>query len=417
MATNLEQILNDKREANKYSNEYRKYARIKREKSNKQKRRKIIVISILVFMFLGFIYIPQFFIADELKDEPISVKLDSDSLRMVTQYAKDNPSLDFDKDGIVNSIESDKKINIFNWDCDGDYVLDGVEASFGTNPLINDTTVKTYINEQLGASGQDYKTPFSDNGCILWASDLDSRVYGSITKTFNGNYRVSNFKGYIKFPDCKQAYKYENGIHSKLKYNKENDCYYVDGDYEIVAGEELKMTNVLTLFNKTYYISDNIISNALSFILPDKGFITSKMLAKIDTDPADASSHIIADIQIESLKKEDKRFGKNDIDLSDLTKVKEIIDEGTPIYVSLLNPTKGEFIAVVYGYTENGNLLICDAKDKKYIDTLVVKECSGNYLNKDGSFVKREWYEFSGLGFNSKDGDRISFLNNRFYIN
>ena len=83
--------------------------------------------------------------------------------------------------------------------------------------------------------------------------------------------------------------------------------------------------------------------------------------------------------------------------------------------MSLQSPQNGEVIGVIYGFTDYGDLMFADengnktdANGKEYI--LDIKEQSAITIDHNGDLCQREFFDYSGLGFNSETGDKICFL-------
>ena len=67
------------------------------------------------------------------------------------------------------------------------------------------------------------------------------------------------------------------------------------------------------------------------------------------------------------------RFGKNMNSLKDLSWLRKMIEAGECVAVSLYSPNSGEAVGIVYGYTENGSLLVAN-RDLKPCGTIKIVE-------------------------------------------
>ena len=72
----------------------------------KKKRESRIAVAVLVIgLTLVFIYVPQFVLKDTTEKQ-VSVKTDTSAIRISNNALRDNPSEDYDGDGIENSEET-----------------------------------------------------------------------------------------------------------------------------------------------------------------------------------------------------------------------------------------------------------------------------------------------------------------------
>ena len=75
------------------------------EKKRRDTRLAIAIIAVTAI--LSFIYLPQMFLSEEkVSSENAAVKYDTSAIKLSSDALKNNPSKDFDGDGIENSEES-----------------------------------------------------------------------------------------------------------------------------------------------------------------------------------------------------------------------------------------------------------------------------------------------------------------------
>ena len=89
---------------------------------------------------------------------------------------------------------------------------------------------------------------------------------------------------------------------------------------------------------------------------------------------------------------------------------KSIEEKDTTFAVSLFNRNYGEFIAIVYGYTQDGNLLLADIDTLQPIGVLGITERANKVVTNKGEMLSRTYFDFDGFGFHSYNGDRICFF-------
>lgn len=382
----------------------------------KKKEKRLAVIIIVVTGILAFIYMPQLFMADSADFiENETVKLDASAIKLSNDALKNNPAKDFDDDGIENSEETSEKTNQWFIDSDGDGITDYCELYITkTNP--REANAGYPIDQQKKNDEKKEKSlgsPYKIGNVILWANDYESKAYGSVVKTTTG-YRFCNFSGYAQFPDGegRYAYKVENGIRTLLSYREDEKVWEVSsGDTVELYDNELEGTVDISAFGFHIYASDNLATSVLAKLLPDKGFITATAKTKMDVEP-DTRENSTTDIKnVKYDKKDITRFTKNSNTLNDLQYVRQTIDEEEDcIAVSLFSPSEGEYVAVVYGYTYDGDLLLADSSTLEPIGTLTITEKARKIMNESGSLVSYSYFDFEGFGFNSLNGDRISFF-------
>lgn len=129
----------------------------------------------------------------------------------------------------------------------------------------------------------------------------------------------------------------------------------------------------------------------------------------IDPDTRDAT---VTDIQTMEYDKDDlKRFTLNSNTLNDLVYVRNSIkDDHACIAASLYDSKKGEYVVLIYGYDYDGNLLCADISSGKILGKITITEKAKKIMNKTGDIVSMSYFDYQGFGFNSLQGDRISFF-------
>ena len=165
------------------------------EKKRRDTRLAIAIIAVTAI--LSFIYLPQMFLSEEkVSSENAAVKYDTSAIKLSSDALKNNPSKDFDGDGIENSEESSEGTNPWFIDSDLDGLTDYCELyvtktnpkEFNKDYLIDQQ--KKYDEKKDKSLGSPYKI----GNVILWADDYESKAYGSVVKTTTG-YRFCNFSG------------------------------------------------------------------------------------------------------------------------------------------------------------------------------------------------------------------------------
>lgn len=385
-----------------------------------EKRKKRICITVItVGLILGFLYVPQYFIKDKtVQPTTTYVTLDRDAARTVNTLLRSDGDADYDGDGVSNSDESDFGTSPYLIDTDGDHVTDYAEKYVTqTDPTKATTVMIDYQTKQDNEKGKKVTSPYSINDVILYPSDYESRTYGGVVELsrdktdLTGAYRFVGFKGYVQFPVKGTAYKYENGIHTPLVHDEQNDVWYVDGDCVVeVYSSELKVMEKFTVFGNTFYLESNNIMDVIEKILPDKGFITMSSIVEIDTyaDTSKMTQNTITKPVYDT--SDTDRFKNNTNSLNDLLFARSTIDDGGCVAVSLFSEDDGEYIGIIYGYDAEGNLLIADQDTLQGIGKLYIKEQTVKMLDEMGDIVPVSSFTWSGLGLSSSNGYKISFF-------
>jgi hypothetical protein len=104
-----------------------------------------------------------------------------------------------------------------------------------------------------------------------------------------------------------------------------------------------------------------------------------------------------------------RRYGANSHTLADLNFAYNQINGGRTTAVSLRSAKYGEIIALIYGYSANGNLLLADMNTLARVGELKITVSSAR-LTTSGGVVRRETFDFAGCGFDSKAGDSLHFI-------
>lgn len=388
------------------------YIREKRKKG-KTLKKTIFKIAAVIFV-LGFIYIPQIFMKPDAENNTYIIEPDFSKVSYGKNAPQNYPNDDFDGDGIMNVSEISKNINPWLYDTDNDGISDADEIKMDSNPRRYDNTIEKVILDNISSEGKTYSTAYNYNGVILWAKDKKSRIYGGVIQTYCG-YQFHDFKGYADFPEEGYAYKYENGKHTLLKYDKKNKRWKIEEDcLVIIYREKLEETNYIKFFGAGGYVKSNGFTNFITKILPDYGFITARNMIKADTEITLDRDTIVPTVN--SLIKEvgKERFAGNDIDLEDIALVRKYIESGYSVPVSLFDEEEGEVLAFVKGYTKYGNLIIGDFNTYETIGEIQIIPISRNYLNAEGKIYQRTYYKWKGMGFDSESGDRIKYLYDKF---
>lgn len=104
-------------------------------------------------------------------------------------------------------------------------------------------------------------------------------------------------------------------------------------------------------------------------------------------------------------------------EFEDLAKIYTAIRGKKTVGVSLQSQQRGELLGVIYGFTDFGDLLFADEFGNKTTEDgnlyiIYIKEQSAITIDHTGKLHQREYFDYSGMGFNSEDGDKIYFIFN-----
>lgn len=106
---------------------------------------------------------------------------------------------DWDKDGVINSIEQQKGLSVWNADSDGDGFSDYYELSNNLKANEKDQSLTDMMKTILKSKDEKYDMAYKVNGVVLWADDIKSRTYGRVIRTPDGGYQFTNFKDMRSF--------------------------------------------------------------------------------------------------------------------------------------------------------------------------------------------------------------------------
>lgn len=374
---------------------------------------KVKTIVVATSLILGILYIPQLFLKDSVESNVISKDITYLNHTLNTKARNNNGNLDYDNDGLTNAQEVELKTNLWDIDTDNDGISDEYESKTDKlSPIKANKYLLDLQKETDKENKEDVSTPYKIGNVILWAEDYESKAYGSVIETITG-YRFCNFKGYAQFPDYENitVYKVENGKRTELSFLKKEQAWKIDGDIEVeVYKEPLEEVIRFGLFGNHVYINNNFIFNGIAAILPDKGILTAAKMTSMDVDPDVRNSTTTTIQPIEYDKDDYARLTHNDNSLEELMYVRNAIQDKACVGISLYSHEYGELIAIVYGYTYSGDLLLADAKTLEPIGTLKIDESAKKLLTNDGNIVSYPYFNFSGFGFDSENGDKISFF-------
>jgi len=104
------------------------------------------------------------------------------------------------------------------------------------------------------------------------------------------------------------------------------------------------------------------------------------------------------------------RYGANHNHMEDLIYVYYKIDNGRTVVAAMFSSTFGEVVGLVYGYTQEGALLVADIHSLLPAGEIHIVEKRVRLLLRDSHFSTVVQFEFKGCGFNSKNGDTIHFM-------
>lgn len=378
----------------------------------RQKRKHIVVAAGVAAGIACFIYLPQFFYNQT--EQTAITTADSTAIRKVSSVLRNYPDEDFDGDGITNAEEEIAGTDPWNVDTDGDGVTDYCELKVTSSDPLKAETVLADRQKKIDAeNGKSVGSPYKIGNVILWADDYASKSYGSVVETIHG-YRFCNFHGYAQFPDTdgKYAYAKQDGVHTLLAKRTEENAWRIDGDMTVeLYDQKQKEVCDLSVFGFHVYPNANFFFKALTNVFPDQGFLTATLKTDVDIDP-DTRDSVVADIQTMEYDADDlKRFTLNCNTLNDLVYVRDsIADDNACIAASLYDDKQGEYIVLVYGYDSDGNLLCADISTGKLLGKITITEKAKKIMNKTGDIVSMSYFDFKGFGFNSLNGDRISFF-------
>ena len=299
----------------------------------------ITVLCILLFL-AGVLYLPEILYKPEEAENERLLTADIQAVKMTNEYTRDCPDEDFDGDGLVNFLEQQHGTSSRRSDTDKDGVSDYAEIYLTeTNPTIYDKgLLEKQTKKLLDEQGKKYSDPYKLEGVVLWADDLTSRAFGSVVKTGNG-YCISNFSGWVEFPEDGYAYSVKGATYTLLEYKENSNAWRIEGDTVIcLSVNKLSVSHKLRLVKWDVELPDNFWGKTLSFLLPDNaGLLICKPVAEI---PEIETVVKAEKIEMPEYDKEDlSRFGINHNLLTELGEVYGLLDDGSCVLASLNSVT------------------------------------------------------------------------------
>lgn len=353
-------------------------------------------------------------------ENPVLIKPDESGIRNMQEYVRDHQKDDFDNDGLINSDEIKYGTDPRDPDTDKDGVCDYAEVYlYNSRPGQKDSQLATIVSDMLKANNIEISSPFKLHDIIMWADNLSSRSAGTVIPTIRG-YRFKKFNGWVQFPGQVYAYKLNGKLHEPLPYREKENAWRIVSESEdvevVLYTQPLETIHLLDFFGKKYYVTDKTISDIFDILLPtENSFITCKSIVKQDTYDIEVPATVTEIVMPEFDRENMSRFARSTVDMEDLTKVYTAVISGKTTAVSLQSQQRGEVLGVIYGYTDFGDLLFADEFGNKastdgnpYI--LNIKEQSAITLDQTGTLRQREYFDYSGLGFDSEAGDKICFI-------
>lgn len=383
----------------------------------KQARQKRVILVLVITTGIGsFLYAPQFFLKSDDKTpvSEITVDVNHEAIRNSNSILRENASQDFDGDGVLNTDENAAGTDPWRIDTDNDGVTDYAELHItNTSPTEYTNVLLDVQMKQDKAENKSLATPYSIGNVVLWADSYESKAYGSVVETSDGAYRFCGFNGSVLFSNStgKYAYRTEDGVHTLLEHDLTDNTWIVtDGNKVSLYDRELEEVIEFNLFGHRFYTGRNACTTVLNAILPSKGLISSRRMTAEDMVKTDIEA-VSNEIRKPLFKESDySRLMSNMTTLGSLGSVRNAIDDGRCVAVSLYNGNQGEYLAIIYGYTEEGDLLIVDMEDISKTGVIDITEKAGKLLNEEGEIVSALYFDWSAYGFSSENNDRISFF-------
>lgn len=388
--------------------------------------RSLLTTIVCAGLICAVLYVPPILTT---KDESISYsstnlthKADPTAMQVAQDYLRNHPDDDFDGDGLINELENDWNTGVYVPDHDGDGTSDYAEIYLTeTNPKMVDDAISRYVINSDTKNGLSVNTPFTVNGVVLWADDYNSKARGSVISLPDGSYNFYRFTGWVQFENATYAYKVVNNTQVALKKNA-NGYFYIDNSGLTnvrIYTEQPDSCVALYVFGNRILLPDNIATRLLNAILPHKGtgLLVSKLALKNDFDGTwDDSANIKQNIKTTYYAESypDNRFamdGSNSI--TTLSQIMTAIDNGNNVIVSLMSHTSGENIVEIYGYTKQGNLLVCDPStntDDGNYGIINIDIIGERILDATGTIATYEHFQFNGCGYNSASRHRFTIV-------
>ncbi len=370
---------------------------------------RLITVLCILFLLAGVIYLPEMLYKPKEAENERLLTADIQAVKLTNEYTRDCPDEDFDGDGLVNFLEQQHGTSSRRSDTDKDGVSDYAEIYLTeTNPTVYDKgLLEKQIKKMLDEQGKKYSDPYKLEGVVLWADELTSRAFGSVVKTKSG-YCISNFSGWVEFPEDGYAYSVKGDTYTLLEYKENSNAWRVEGDTEIcLSVKKLSVSHKFRFIKWDVELPDNFWGKTLSFLLPDNaGLLICKPVAEIPEETVVKAEKIT----MPDYDKEDmSRFGVNHNSLTDLGEVYGLLDGGSCVLASLNSADFGETLILIYGYSET-SLLIADPNTLKPVGELQTVPSVQIVFGKDESFSQELFFEFIGLGYDSRVNDRIHFI-------
>ena len=390
----------------------------------KKRKRLHLIRNLFVFLFCSlipaFIYLPGILFPDYFQSNTLNsgyvITPDASKLYDLREFIKENPDLDLDNDGLSFAEEAAYNTDPWKRDTDNDGVEDKAEITLtGTNPALyvkDDFISRTLL--VLQTENTEWNAPYILDGVTLIADSQESRAFGTVKKELSGTYRFVHFSGYAAFPSGEYAYKIEGDTFTLLSQTDKG--FYISSDMEVIVLDgSISEVSRICFFDKDLGLIHNDILQKVVSVLPQIGFLTCEKTTTADVllDDKMVVSYSGKDyiytvkMAAETSKNSTTRFSYTQ-EKSDLDTLYAALDEKQIAFCSLLSPTDGEIIGIIYGYTENGNLLIASTEGES-IGEIEISLYYASFVDLDGNIVLRTEFSFSGLGFCSDDGDHVSF--------
>lgn len=383
----------------------------------KRARQKKAAIAIGIMAGIGvFVYSPQFFMGKETGGtaSEITVETNHEAIRNSNTILREHSLEDFDGDGVLNADEISIGTDPWRIDTDGDQVTDYAELHItNTSPTEYTGILMDIQMKQDKADGKSLAAPYRIGNLILWPDSYESKAYGSVVETSDGAYRFCNYSGSVLFPEDKgqYAYKTEEGIHTLLEHDLTDNTWTVsDGNKVSLYDRELEEIVEFRLFGQSICTRKNFFTKILGLVLPDKGWISARRMTREDTAVEDEEV-VCNELRKPLFKESDySRLMSNMTTIGSLGSVRSALDDGKCVAVSLYNSNQGEYLAIIYGYTEKGDLLISGMKDESEKGRIEITEKAEKLLNEEGEIVSAIYFDWQAFGFSSENNDRISFF-------
>ena len=154
------------------------------------KGKKIFIsIAVTIATLFGIIYLPPLFYKDPTdRTEDLSLILpDASAIKTYQTYLKDHPDIDFDNDGLNNSMEEEYGTDPWKSDTDTDGVTDYAELYVTeTSPTDASNIMVKQVSMEDEKNGDSISTPYKIDDIIFWPDDYISKSYGAVVRTITG---------------------------------------------------------------------------------------------------------------------------------------------------------------------------------------------------------------------------------------